>query len=134
MTPRSSGDMPAFKIGLHLDMPVTLMEASTHVHADAGKAALQRGPIVYCLEGLDNGEDLDDVQVDANLQPELLWLGRDLPPHVRCLGWRRKGYDSKTLYRPYDGTLVPQTLTFIPYYAFANRGETDMRVFVGVRR
>ena len=40
---------------------------------------------------------------------------------------------SDVLYRKFADTLVPVTLEFIPYHAFANRGETDMRVWFNCR-
>ena len=54
------------------------------------------------------------------------------PEGVRAQGQRRVKPQTEWLYRRYNPQLTERTLTFIPYYAFANRGETDMRVWVPV--
>ena len=52
-----SGD----QVELTLPMPVERIEAHPSVRQDAGRVALQRGPVVYCLEEVDNGPYLADV-------------------------------------------------------------------------
>ncbi|MBQ8953303.1 MAG: glycoside hydrolase family 127 protein, partial [Clostridia bacterium] len=54
-------------------------------------------------------------------------------PVIEAAGWQRPAPDGSWLYRPYAAQYEKKTLTFIPYYAFANRGESDMRVWVPVR-
>ncbi len=44
------------EIEIEFDMPVRLIAANRRVHADAGRVAIMRGPVVYCAEGLDNGD------------------------------------------------------------------------------
>lgn len=119
---------------LRFDMEPELLEAFPLVHAAAGRAALRRGPVVYCLEGVDNGSCLQDVMVDAALQPVLEYSELCPFPMIKMPGWQRGDPGSGWLYRPLSSGLVPRTLTFIPYYAFANRGESDMQVWVRVRR
>src|SRR5690606_26059090 len=69
-----SGDM----IQLDLPMPVTRIYADPRVQANNGRVALQRGPLVYCLEGVDNGSNLSalqlprDAELSAASQPDLL--------------------------------------------------------------
>src|SRR5206468_7471004 len=46
---------PGDKVRLVLPMPVERVYAHPKVKADVGRVALQRGPVVYCLEGVDNG-------------------------------------------------------------------------------
>ena len=46
------------KVVLELDMPAQLVYANPKVRADIGKAAVVKGPVVYCLEEIDNGENL----------------------------------------------------------------------------
>ncbi len=53
------------QIILHLEMPVMLIQANPNVRENAGKAAIQRGPIIYCLEEIDNGINLPDIKLHA---------------------------------------------------------------------
>ena len=57
---------PGDVIELSLDMPVRIMSADPRVAELAGKAALQRGPLVYCLEAADNGPDLHQIVLDPH--------------------------------------------------------------------
>lgn len=117
---------------LTLDMTPCLMEANPYVADTAGKAAVMRGPVVYCLEGVDNGGLLHDVRLNAETtfteeMSELYGM-----PVLKAHGKRRVNPQTEWLYRRYQPQLTEKTLTFIPYYAIANRGETDMRVWVPV--
>ena len=50
-------------------------------------------------------------------------------PVIRGRGWRRKDAQGAWLYRPAEEEMEEVKLTFIPYYAFANRGASDMQVW-----
>ena len=120
----------AAEIRLVFDMPVQLYEANNAVQNNAGCAAVTRGPIVYCLEGVDNGAHLRSIRISsqASFTPE------DTPeygvPALLCEGLRKKEHDG--LYRPYSADREKVPLRFIPYFAFANRGATEMLVWVSV--
>ncbi|MBQ7542405.1 MAG: glycoside hydrolase family 127 protein [Clostridia bacterium] len=121
-----------FACTLRLAMEPVFYEASPRVTADAGKVALAKGPVVYCLEGLDNEGDLHGVCADIFETPE---AGTDEAlgvPTLTVRGWRKKACAccGGPLYRPVSGDYRPVKLRFIPYYAFANRDETDMAVWV----
>jgi hypothetical protein len=95
---------------LTLPMPVRRVAAREEVVADRGRVALQRGPLVYCLEWPDNpGVHVPDVvlpdneKLTAQFEPDLL-------NGVEII----------------KGTRV----TAIPYYAWANRGKGDMEVWI----
>lgn len=121
-----------------LDLPMTPRVIHPHPRIEAirGCVALERGPLVYCLEGIDNGSDLDDLLLDpagpitAHPKPDLLGGTVSLD----AAGQRRNTSDwGTTLYRPSppqneDRTAV--TLTAIPYFQWANRGDSAMRVWV----
>lgn len=126
------GAADASNVKLTLDMPVTLMEANPNVAADAGKVAVMRGPVVYCIEAKDNGERLFDCLIDANPAAVLEDSADYLMPVIRAKGWQRPAPEGDWLYRPFTGELEEKTLTLIPYYAFSNRGESDMRVWLPV--
>jgi DUF1680 family protein len=130
---------------LRLSMPIAaeLMAANPRVVDDVGKVAVQRGPLIYCLEGIDqpNVPSLFDVTLAP---PGLFDRGfgeefrRDLLGGVLVL--HRNGLVASTplseepLYRPASEASRRVTkevvLTFIPYYAFANREPTPMIVWV----
>jgi len=85
-----------------------------NVEDDRGKIALQRGPIVYCFEGVDNGDRVLDRSLPDNASAETRFL-----PDL--LG----------------GIVVIQTMdadknpfTAIPYYAWAHRGAGEMAVWI----
>lgn len=117
-------------IDLALTMQPRLYEASPHVHEDAGRVAVQRGPVVYCLEAVDNGPDLRDIALDADGSLELERDPLFPVPVIRGSGLRRDTSDFDALYRPVGARRIRQNLKFIPYFGFANRGVTEMLVWV----
>jgi DUF1680 family protein len=97
-------------IQLNLPMPVRRVTANPRVEADRGRAALQRGPIVYCLEWPDNpGKDVRSAALPDNEK-----LTAQFEPHLL------NGVE----------TIKAGNLTAIPYYAWANRGKGDMAVWI----
>ncbi|MBR5619756.1 MAG: glycoside hydrolase family 127 protein [Clostridia bacterium] len=127
-------DIPSddFTCTLTLSMKPTFYEASPRVAADAGKVALMKGPVVYCLEGIDNDDDLHGLCADL-FEPVAEDTNEELHvPMLTVKGWRKHACAccGGPLYRPASGDYRPARLRFIPYYAFANRAETDMTVWV----
>ena len=81
---------PSDRVELALTMPVRRVRANAAVKDDAGCVALERGPLVYCVEGIDNPGDLARLQIDEAFQavPYHLWNNRgDGPMRV----WLRAG-------------------------------------------
>lgn len=102
------------EITLTLDMPARLVRSHPAVTENEGKAAVMRGPIVYCMEGKDNGS-LDDILLckDGKFEEEYSeTLG---VPLLKTTGSR-------------GGSPAP--LTLIPYFAQANRGADEMKVWI----
>ena len=122
----------AADVMLTLDMTPQLIEARSNVADCAGKAVLTRGPVVYCMEGVDNGGSLADIRLDPAGEVKETGDYGGLPV-LEARGWRRPAPQGEWLYRPYAGRYEEKKLTFIPYFAFANRGESDMRVWIPVR-
>ncbi|MBQ9543827.1 MAG: glycoside hydrolase family 127 protein [Clostridia bacterium] len=119
-------------IELDLKPEFYFVNSDPRVTENLGKAALMRGPVVYCLEGIDNGGDLDGVLVDTASPVKTSSLTVSLPAAV-CEGERV--LPGKDLYERLDQKKTKKAkLTFIPYHAFANRGETAMRVWVDTVR
>lgn len=116
------------------DMPVRKIFANQRVRDNAGCVALMRGPIVYCFEGVDNGKDIQALRIQKELNErntqaylceEGVLKGTVL---LKIKGFRmRSKADLYSEERPVKEEAI---LTAIPYYAWANRGENQMRVWM----
>ncbi len=110
-------------------MKVKFIEARPEAVFDCGRYAVTRGPVVYCMESHDNGEYLRDIRLDGRARfvtgkhPE---LG---VPTLTVKAYRRASDENTPLYSVRHNSLVHVTATLIPYYAFANRGKTEMQVW-----
>lgn len=119
------------RVDIRFDMPVRKIYANQHVRDDAGCVALMRGPVVYCFEGIDNGEDIQSLRIPAELEADAYMCEEGVLKGNICLrmnGYRMKG--SEALYSEERPTAEAATLIAIPYYAWANRGENQMRVWM----
>ena len=124
------------QIELDLDMPVRLVRANPRIREDAGRLAVARGPVVYCLEEADNGPDLHLLCLGA-AQPgdfEARWLPQKLGGIVAlaCDGLREtdEGWNGVPYADDIPVAAHPARLVFIPYYSWANRSEGEMRVWM----
>lgn len=120
---------------IEFPMEVQVMGADPGVREDIGKAAVMRGPVVYCLEEADNGKNLHLLKMDENAPFETVQkeISTESVIAVRAQGWRRKETQNTALYAPYSKAEYERTtLTWIPYYTWANRGEGEMQVFTGI--
>ena len=112
-------------VTLRLPMPVERVKADSRVSADAGRVALMRGPIVYCLEGVDNGGSPQSLLLPTNARITTQWrpnlLGGVTVLQGTAQRVRREG-------------ALPQTelinFTAIPFYANANREPTEIEVWI----
>ena len=116
-------------IKLKFDMPVQLLEAHPKVQENAGRLAVKRGPIVYCLEGIDNGDNLRDISINLNADFKICEESPFSLPVLYTDGYRRKT-DDCSLYNQASNNKISQKLKFIPYSNFANRGVTEMIVWI----
>jgi len=122
------------QVELTLSMPVTVIAADPRVRENIGRVAVTRGPLVYCLEEKDNGDALHlvslphDAAFTVRHDPDLLG-GVDV---ITAKGYRDDTeWPADSLYAPFAARQPKETaLTFIPYYAWANRGAGEMRVWV----
>jgi len=115
------------QITLNLQMPVTMLAANRRVHDNAGRIAVMRGPVVYCLEGVDNGEDLRSIHIPEDAE-FVLTDNEFMVPSLQTKGYRPAG--SEQLYLPAKQCYEEISLRLIPYYAFANRGASEMLVWI----
>jgi DUF1680 family protein len=114
-------------IELNLPMPVRRVAANESVKADRGRVALQRGPIVYCLESPDNPEGHvrslmlpDNAQLIASFEPSLLNGVEVIRGSAMLVSRGQNDQLTKTA----------QSFQAIPYYAWANRGRSEMMVWI----
>lgn len=121
----SSGETE--EIRLKLEMPVTFISANKKVHANAGRVAVMRGPIVYCLEGVDNGEDLNSLRVDIK-EKGILTKGEFSVPDIILKAYKEP--ENNSLYFEATQDYEETQIKLIPYFAYANRVETDMLVWI----
>ncbi len=124
------------KIELNMPIRARLIESNPLVEESRGQVAVQYGPVVYCMEGLDipKGFRLSDVKVPAGIQLKPQMTKIDGAP-VMLL----EGQAVATAEPSWQGTLyreVPKqgvqnvAVKFLPYYAWGNRGKTDMSVWM----
>src|SRR5256884_601309 len=135
---------PGDAIRLQMEMTPQMIQANPRLVDDTGRVAIQRGPLVYCMEELDqpNGVALADVAVDLDQKAGAVFHGElrsDLLGGVHVLRHMGAVYDktssSDALYSRYKREPVKTRrvpLTFIPYYAWANRQTTPMPVWTPV--
>ncbi len=112
-------------------MPAELIYADPRVSADAGKCAVKKGPLVYCLEQADNGEALSALAIDPEKglaeRYESDLLGGTMT--VTAKGYRMETFGS-ALYRTAPPRMESCDLRFVPYCFWGNRGEGEMSVWV----
>jgi len=119
------------EIILDIKMEPVLVTANLQVAENAGKAALTYGPIVYCMEAVDNGENLQGIYLSETLNPTLTYNETFRNYCIEIDGYRLKTSD--VLYQRLNRKFEPKRVLMIPYYGFANRGESDMRVWLNLR-
>jgi len=100
-------------IALDMDMPVEIVAADPPVKENFGKRAIQRGPLVYCMEEIDNPEYFDQIQLSPSTTFQTAFVS-DILNGIKTI---------KTNGRA-------QSATFIPYYAWDNRKAGKMRVWI----
>jgi uncharacterized protein len=126
------------QIELDLDMPVRFVRSNSNVREYAGKVAVQRGPVVYCAEEVDNGKGLQELVVDPTAKT-ILEHDNSLMEDTRIIyltGYRDKA-EGDALYFEYeaDKDFVPCRIRTIPYYQWGNRGDgQEMRVWLRVKQ
>ncbi len=104
--------------------------ANANVRADVGRMALTYGPLVYCLEGIDNGERLNQISVSPDALREAV-MKRDFHGMLSITLPALRDLPGQALYTDVDDLCqAPVNAKFIPYFAFANREESDMLVWV----
>ena len=120
-------------IELHLAMDVQVIRTNPKVRQNVGKAALQRGPIVYCIEEADNFKNLHDFCLDTsspiNVEQSSLFGGISVLKLKGTVAdmdeWDGSLYTSKVPSKRKEAEV-----TAIPYHLWGNRGFGEMRVWI----
>jgi DUF1680 family protein len=124
---------PGDVVELTLPMPVERVHANPAVQADIGRVALMRGPVVYCVESADNGDNarrmiLQDGPLTAEVRPNL--FGGVVVIRGKATVEESAHPDKQLYVTQKDATSKVQQVTAIPYYANANRGPVQMSVWL----
>ncbi|MCA9910999.1 MAG: glycoside hydrolase family 127 protein, partial [Anaerolineae bacterium] len=129
---------PGDVILLSLPMMPRWLQPHPRIDAIRGSVAVENGPLVYCLEDIDQpaGVHLLDVRANTSQTPRVVWRddvldGLNMMEVPGVLS--EPDAKSDALYRPLsviEAMGAPLTLTAIPYYAWANRGSSAMRVWI----
>ncbi len=101
------------EVVLHMDMPVKVVAADPRVKENVGKRAIQRGPLVYCIEETDNKADYASARLDDKTKYAFKFRPNLLGGVVEVTAKSTQG-----------------TLHFIPYYAWDNREAGKMKVWI----
>ena len=124
------------QIELSLPMAVERIHSNPLVRQNVGKVALKRGPIVYCLEQVDNGENLHgillprDSELKAEFEPALL----DGVVTITAQAERIDESNWNTLYRSVEEQTKSIQIKAVPYYSWCNREPGEMMVWVSEKR
>ncbi|WP_461217997.1 glycoside hydrolase family 127 protein [Lapidilactobacillus salsurivasis] len=123
-------------ITVELDMSVRTVQANPRVTADLGKVAVQRGPLVYCVEEADNGKNLAWLSLPEQPTFRIHSDARGLAlPQLQSLTTTATkvsapAADAPLYARKSARSRQPQAITLIPYFAWANRQAGEMRVWL----
>lgn len=123
------------QIDLVLDMPVKLIEANPMVESSRNQVAVKRGPIVYCLESADLQPDqsVEDILIPSSIQFAVKPVSMGGAHLIALEGnaqQRKTDKWNNQLYRDLQPERAIKKIRLIPYFSWANRGLTDMSVWL----
>jgi Uncharacterized protein conserved in bacteria len=126
------------KIELEIPMDVKLIETNPLVEETRNQVAVKRGPVVYCIESNDlPDESIFNVSLPADIQfvPKHVHIG---DAHLFALEGKAKTTVkndwSNTLYREVSPADKDITVRLIPYFAWGNRGKSEMTVWMNLKK
>ncbi|PDT26223.1 hypothetical protein CO660_29235 [Rhizobium sp. L9] len=121
------------KVAVYLPLALRPQYANPKVRQDAGRVALMRGPLVYCVETTDNGEDLNTIVLPRDLSAAETVVLKDLNDAVALdLKVEREETSNwgTSLYRKAPAERRVATARFVPYHLWDNRAPGEMLVWV----
>ena len=126
---------PGDRVSLDFPMPVRALQGNPLLKETLGELCFSRGPLVYCAEEADNGKRLHLLRADPHAAVEVTPLKiADLTlPALRMPARRITADERAPLYADWQAPVTePAELTLIPYFAWNNRGEGEMTVWMNV--
>ncbi|MCR6718818.1 MAG: glycoside hydrolase family 127 protein [Chitinophagaceae bacterium] len=117
-------------VELEIPMETQLVQSRPEVKANTDRLAIQRGPLVYCVEGADNPKGIWNLMMD----PSANWTGT--PMNILAEKVIALEATIREVVPAADGmgvVLQPRKVTAIPYYVWANRQANDMQVWLPTR-
>ncbi|BFT69804.1 glycoside hydrolase family 127 protein [Paenibacillus sp. P36] len=122
-----------------LPMEAHLIQANPLIRSNAGKAAIQRGPLVYCVEQVDNGAPLATLSLQSGtelkVEADTSALGGTV--RIEAEGFRDatpEAWASAESYRRWAPSADPVALQAVPYFQWGNRGVGEMAVWIRVQQ
>lgn len=119
---------------ISFEAPAVFVHANPQVRADAAKTAVVKGPLVYCLEEADNGDDLSALLIDTAQTPEEIYddqlLGGCSVVHISGRKISGEGWNEHVLYQEKPVSLEDVKLTLVPYCYWGNRKAGEMLVWM----
>ncbi len=118
------------QLSFELDMTPLIVQSRNEIKQNEGRVAIQRGPLVYCVEGADNNNKAWNIILPPNTQ--------FTTNEMKVLEEPVIGLQAKVpvVVVNEDGTALQtenRTITAIPYYTWANRGKNEMQIWLPVR-
>ena len=126
------------RIEMYFDMPVRMLTADPRVRETAGEVCFRRGPVTYCAEAVDNAAPLHLWRVDpaalSDRLEDIVVIDKEIAglplKAIQVPALRIEAENEGRLYDDWrPAKEKPGVLTMIPYFAWNNRGETEMRVW-----
>lgn len=120
-------------VSVVFDMEVRLIEANPNVRADAGKVAICRGPVVYCLESADNGERLSSIKLADDPKFRIEKDDELFEDAVTIYGKavKKKAWETDDLYKAFTAGYEEIEIKAVPYAFWGNRDDNrEMSVWV----
>jgi len=120
-------------IELKMEMPAEFIRSNPNVRANAGKVAIQRGPIVYCIEEADNGRNLSAIEIDTasnlTIETDKAVPGEGVIVKGKGLRTIDEGWQND-LYKPCGLTKKEVEIKAVPYFVWGNREPGEMTVWI----
>ena len=122
------------EITISFPMKARFVWANPNVCADEGKVAVMRGPLVYCLEEVDNGKNLSACYIDTREEPEEIFeqelLGGVVSIRLKGKRISPRSWEDMELYGEHRTQLEKTEFKAVPYCNWGNRKTGEMAVWI----
>lgn len=128
---------PGDEVVMSFPTDIRILTADTRVRENIGKVALMKGPIAYCVEEVDNTTDLHLYEIcpELAMRESTVTIEGATFPTIIAKGKKMSSKCSDSLYNDYAPVDYEDVeITYIPYYAWANRGENEMSVWMRIHK